>query len=314
MYIEIRKRGRDRIYYLAHSFRDDGKVRKIRRYLGANLSKKQIEGLRKEAEQEIRNQAENYKRIRDPLHTVLSTKEITEIETLIAKGEISITHLDEEDWQKFTEIFTYNTNAIEGSTVRLSEVIDILEENKWPNRSKDEISETYGVAEAVESIRETREHVSLNLIKKLHRAVFMNSKSFAGRFRGKGVEVAVVDSSGNIMHRGAPQKQINSLLKELVGWYKKNEGKYHPILLAALVHNQFENIHPFQDGNGRVGRLLLNNVLLKHDFPPVNIELKNRAEYYSALQEYENNGNIRPTLELILKEYKALRRKLKRRR
>lgn len=313
MYIEVRKRGRDRIYYLAHSFRDDGKVKKIRRYLGANLSKKQIKELRKEAEPEIRNQVEDYKRIQDPLHTVLSTKEIKEIETLIARGEISITHLDEEDWQNFTEIFTYNTNAIEGSTVRLSEVIAILEENKWPNRSKEEISETYGVAEAVEFIRETREHVSLNLIKKLHRIVFMNSKPFAGKFRSKGIEVAVVDSSGNIMHRGAPQKQINSMLKELVGWYGKNKGKYHPLLLAAVIHNQFENIHPFQDGNGRVGRLLLNNILLKHNFPPVSIDLKNRAEYYSTLQEYENNSNIRPTLELIMKEYKALRRKLKRR-
>jgi len=193
----------------------------------------------------------------------------------------------------------------------LSEVRDILEENKWPDRSKEEISETYGVAEAVEYIRKTREHVSLNLIKELHRIVFRNSKSFAGGFRGKGVEVAVVDSFGNIMHRGAPQRQIVRLLRELVEWYRKNKGRYHPLLLAAVVHNQFENIHPFQDGNGRVGRLLLNNILLKHNFPPVNIDLKNRAEYYSVLREYENNGNIRPTLELILKEYKALRGYLK---
>jgi len=310
MHIEIRKRGKGEIYYLAHSFRDSGKVRKIRRYLGVNLSRKQIDELRKEAEEDIRGQIESYKKIRDPLHTVLSTKEIKEIETLIAKGEIKVIHLDEEDWQKFTELFTYNTNAIEGSTVRLSEVRDILEEDKWPDRSKEEISETYGVAEAVEFIRKSREHLSLNLMKELHRIVFRNSKPFAGRFRGKGVEVAVVDSFGNIMHRGASQKQIVRLLKELVEWYRKNKGKHHPILLAAVVHNQFENIHPFQDGNGRVGRLLLNNILLKHDSPPVNIDLKNRAEYYLTLREYENNGDIRPTLELILKEYKSLKRYL----
>jgi Fic family protein len=79
-----------------------------------------------------------------------------------------------------------------------------------------------------------------------------------------------------------------------------------------VVHNQFENIHPFRDGNGRVGRLLLINILLKHKLPPVNIELKNRMEYYAALQNYENNGDIRPTLELILKEYKKLDSVLKR--
>ncbi len=58
--------------------------------------------------------------------------------------------------------------------------------------------------------------------------------------------------------------------------------------LAAVVHNQFEMIHPFQDGNGRVGRILLNNILLKNGLPPLNIELRNRREYYSALQAHEN--------------------------
>ena len=77
------------------------------------------------------------------------------------------------------------------------------------------------------------------------------------------------------------------------------------------MHNQFENIHPFQDGNGRVGRLLLINILLKHGLPPLNIELKNRKEYYAALQAYEKERNIRPTIELMLKEYKRLKTSLK---
>jgi Fic family protein len=186
-----------------------------------------------------------------------------------------------------------------------------LERNLWPNKSKGDISETYGVAEAVKFIRETKEHISLDLIKKLHLLVFRNSKPFAGKFRGKGVEVVVADRWGNIVHRGAPQKKIPSLLRELIIWHEKNKKKYHPIVLAAIVHNQFENIHPFQDGNGRVGRLLLNYVLLRHGMLPVNIELKNRQEYYSALQAYQNKGDVRPTIKLIIKEYKRLRKSLK---
>ncbi|MBU3957818.1 MAG: Fic family protein, partial [Nanoarchaeota archaeon] len=135
------------------------------------------------------------------------------------------------------------------------------------------------------------------------------SKHFAGEFRK--VEVAVVDSSGNVVHRGAPPDYVVRLLNELISWYSKNRKKYPPIILAAVVHNQFENIHPFQDGNGRVGRLLLNNILIKHNLPPVNIELINRKEYYNSLQEYENNGNLRPSIELILKEYKYMKKLIK---
>lgn len=108
--------------------------------------------------------------------------------------------------------------------------------------------------------------------------------------------MVVADSYGNVVHRGAPSQQVERLLKELIKWYNQNKKKYLPMVLAVVVHNQFENIHPFQDGNGRVGRLLLNNVLLKHDLPPLNIEMRNRAQYYAALQAYETDHNIRPTL------------------
>ena len=82
--------------------------------------------------------------------------------------------------------------------------------------------------------------------------------------------------------------------------------------MAAVVHNQFETIHPFQDGNGRVGRLLLINALIKHGLPPLNIELKNRKQYYEALREYQTNGNLRPMLDLMLKEHRRLKAALKR--
>jgi len=225
---------------------------------------------------------------------------------------VRVLHLSELDWVKFKEAFTYDTNAIEGSLVEAKEVGDILRKRRWPDdRSKEDISETYGVAEAVDYIRETEEHVSLKLIKELHKIVFKNSKPFAGKFREKNVEVVVADAYGNVVHRGAPSQQVEKLLKELVRWYNQNKKRYSPMVLAAVVHNQFENIHPFQDGNGRVGRLLLNNVLLKHNLPPLNIEMRNRTQYYAALQAYEADHNIRPTLELMLKEYKALKKMLR---
>ncbi len=312
MHLEIREKNRSKKYYLAHSFRVGSLVKKISIYLGSNLTLEELELKRKDAEAKLEDRIREAQAIRDPYITTLSPSESKELKTLEARGEVHVLHLSELDWNKFKEAFTYNTNAIEGSYIEPKEVVDILRRDKWPqDRSKEDISETYGVAEAVDYIRATEDHISLKLIKELHRIVFKNSKVFPGQFRKKGVEVVVADAYGNVIHRGALSEQVPIMLKELIGWYNRNKTNYPPIVLAAVVHNQFEIIHPFQDGNGRVGRLLLNNILLKHNLPPLNIELRNRAEYYAALQAYEKAHNIRPTLDLMLKEYRALKKMIK---
>ncbi|MDO8480272.1 MAG: Fic family protein, partial [Nanoarchaeota archaeon] len=65
-----------------------------------------------------------------------------------------------------------------------------------------------------------------------------------------------------------------------------------------------EHIHPFQDGNGRVGRLLLNLVLLQHGLPPVTIHVEDHQRYYACLQAYDRTGDLRPTLRFLLSQYK----------
>ncbi len=312
MHVEKRRLKGGAKFYLAHAIRTGAEVRKIRVYLGSD--KNEASRRMPLAEATIKERIKAYEAISDPFKTVLTAKELKEIKTLEAKGRIIITHLTEKDWKLFTEAFAYDTNAIEGSTVTFSEVRSILEKKEWPReREKWEISETYGVSDAIDYTRKTKDHISLSLMKELHRIIFRNSKPFAGSFRKIGEEVCVADSSGRIVHRGAPSVMVAGLLKDLVKWYDENKGKYQPITLAAVVHNQFENVHPFRDGNGRIGRLLLNNILIKHNKPPVNIELRNRKEYYAALRMYEHDGNLRPTIELILKECRRLKRFLKRR-
>ena len=106
------------------------------------------------------------------------------------KIPLKISHLLEQQWMQFSELFTYNTNAIEGSELNSKEVKEILEEDKWPKeKSKQDIAEAYGVNEAIKYIRETKEELSVELIKKLHLIIFKNSKSFAGQLRKPGEEV-----------------------------------------------------------------------------------------------------------------------------
>jgi Fic family protein len=312
MYLEKRIINGKTKYFLAHSFREGGKIHKIRKLLGTDLPKDIFEERRKKAEKLILDEIEKYKVIKDPLDKKLSEEELDFISQLEKEANLKVFHLNEKEWKVFSELFTYNTNAIEGSELTNTEVKEIIGENKWPRqKSKEDISEAYGVDEAISFIRKTKEVVSIELIREIHKIVFKNSKSFAGEFRKKGEEVVVKTASGYIVHEGAPQSRIIPLLKELINWYNEHKDKYSGLILASVIHNQFENIHPFADGNGRVGRILLNNVLIKSGLPPVNIELKHTAEYYHTLQEYEKKKNIRPTIEFLLKEYKATKKAIR---
>ncbi|MBS3072097.1 Fic family protein [Candidatus Pacearchaeota archaeon] len=309
MHIEKRKVGKRIKYYLGHSFREGSKVHKIRKFLGVNLEKTTLDDRVEKAKVLIFEEIEKYNLIKDPLQFELSEKDLEFVKKIEKEIPVLISHLSEQQWLQFSELFTFNTNAIEGSELNSKEVKQVLEEDKWPEeKSKYDIAETYGVSEAVKYIRETKEELSIELIKKIHQIVFKNSKKFAGQFRKAGEEVVIKNRLGEVVHEGAPQSRVLFLLNELIEWYGKNKKKYPGLVLAAVVHNQFENIHPFADGNGRVGRVLLNNILLKNGLPPINIDLKNRAEYYASLQAYQKKHDLRPTLELFIKEYRALKK------
>ncbi len=310
MHLEKRKVGDTIKYFLAHSYREGSKVHKFRKYLGQDLKAQLLGERRKIAEKLILEEIHRYNIIRDPLQVRLSGEEIAEIRKLESKIPLKISHLSEANWKKFSKLFTYHTNAIEGSQLTQEEVKNLLDNDKWPNKSKEDIAEAFGVDEAIAYIRTTKEHLSVEFIKKMHKIVFKNSKPFAGKLRKKGEEVVVMDSKRNIVHEGAPQARISHLLRELIEWYETNKTKYPGLILGVVVHNQFENIHPFRDGNGRVGRLLLNNILLKHNLPPININLKNRLAYYVSLQAYERNHDVKPTINLFLKEYRNISAKL----
>jgi len=293
MFIEKRKDGKNTKYYLSYSYRTKKGVRKLRKFLGSNLKKKELLELQKKAENEIIDKVYT-----DVFNFSLSNTEIERLNLLDKK--IKIIHLNKKEWRKFTEKFVFNTNAIEGSTVLEKEVHDILKKKKVTD--PDEI-ETKGVSQALGYIQNTKEDFSLNLIKKLHKLCFEGSKSFSGKFRK--VEVIIRTVNGSIVHRGTHVVDLPVALKELISWYKRNKSKFKPLVLATIVHNQFEHIHPFQDGNGRVGRLLLNFVLLKNKYPPINIRLEDRAEYYWCLRKYDKNHDVVPMIKFLIKQYKS---------
>ena len=114
MYIESRKTKKGLKHYLAHSFREGGKVKKIRVYLGSNVEKVILNNRMEKAAELLKQQLNSFKIIRSPINYRFTKRELDLIKKLKSKARIKISHLSETDWQRFTELFTYNTNAIEG--------------------------------------------------------------------------------------------------------------------------------------------------------------------------------------------------------
>ena len=143
MYLEKRKSKSGMKYYLAHSFREGGKVHKIRVYLGSNLHNQVLSERELKAKELLMQQLNSFKIIRSPINYKFSKREENLVKKLKDKAKLKVMHLTEQDWGRFTDLFTYNTNAIEGGTITQEEVFDILSTNKWPHtKPKEDISET----------------------------------------------------------------------------------------------------------------------------------------------------------------------------
>ena len=190
----------------------------------------------------------------------------------------------------------YNSNAIENSTLTLEDTEDILIRNQI--RTDHEIREIYeakNLASAIEYLMDNPEkEISVELILKLHKTLLTNIRDeIAGRFRS-GKEWVRVGT-----HIGANPEFVNGFIHDLVRDYNSDNGEYF-LEKIAYFHAEFENIHPFGDGNGRIGRLLVSEQLDMLGLPPIIIPNKSKFdEYYPALDEYTKTNKVDKLTELF---------------
>src|SRR3989338_2092215 len=83
----------------------------------------------------------------------------------------------------------------------------------------------------------------------------------------------------------------------LIKFYNENKNKLHPLVLGSIFHHKFEKIHPFMDGNGRTGRMLLNYILIKNNYPPLVIRNKNREEYLRYMRKADASDLFKVKIE-----------------
>lgn len=190
----------------------------------------------------------------------------------------------------------YNSNAIENSTLTLKETEKILLEMEIQRDvSLREVFEAKNLARAVVYIRHKAQEKEIDqgIIRPLHQMLLGGiGDNIAGRFRQKGEYVRVGT------HIAPAPEHVERMMEEIVAEYLSNSQAYFVDKIAKF-HLDFETIHPFVDGNGRIGRILINYQLLRLGFPGIIIRNKEKKGYYTAFNDYGNNKNTK-TMEKIV--------------
>lgn len=195
--------------------------------------------------------------------------------------------------------FTYNSNAIEGNTLTQSETEMVLEHGiTVGGKTLREHLEVVGHRDAIEYIQELAQAnipIQAFEIRQIHALIMASiSREEAGQYRR-----ILVKSAGTEYVYPAPNL-IDSLMADLISWLSM-PSMLHPLEYATEAHLRFVTIHPFRDGNGRTGRLLMNLLLLRAGYPIVTILNAQRSVYINATVSYQQQqGGIVPLLELVV--------------
>ena len=199
----------------------------------------------------------------------------------LTEGEVE--RLNEE----FIVEYTYNSNAIEGNTLTLRETDLVLRGLTIAQKPLKDHMEAVGHKEAFDYISElVKEKVPLSesIIKQIHFLVLADKRDDRGVYRR--VPVRIMGAQHEPVQPYLIEPKMEQLLIDFA------ESKEHIITKLARFHIEFEGIHPFIDGNGRTGRLLVNLELMKAGYPPIDIKFADRIAYYNAFDEYYVKHNL----------------------
>jgi len=208
---------------------------------------------------------------------------------------------------RFTVNFAYESNAIEGNSLTLKDVTLILGENVVPkNKDLREVYETRNTREAHELLFKNQVKINIKEIINIHSILVKDT----------GVELGFKKIPNYLLMRDlktTPPEKVEEEMNKLISWYSDNKDNIHPLRLAAEFHARFERIHPFDDGNGRTGRILLNAILLERNYPPLIIRKTARIAYFSSLEAFDKGykdklerfllEKIKDTFEKFFKVY-----------
>ncbi|MCK5449856.1 Fic family protein [Candidatus Pacearchaeota archaeon] len=294
-YIHIKKIRGKKYYTLRISERRGNKIiTKDLCNLGDDLSKIKLDDLEKKYKNEIRKSHKTLKNflerniylekaniLKVKKNTYFSKEQQLEINAILIHYKSKFMKLNKltqrEVFENFILNFAVNSTSIEGNTINLKEANELFEKDKIPkDRTLREVYDLKNTKETILFLKEKSPKIDENIIIKLHDMLLENIDNRLG-FRTHEIKIF------GQPFKPSPVMYIRADIKILISWYNKNKTKLNPLVLATLFHHKFEKIHPFSDGNGRTGRILMNHILDLEGYPPTIITKRFRNEYISAI-------------------------------
>lgn len=325
-YIHVKKIGDRKYYSLRVSVRKGNRVvTKDLCNLGSDLSRINLRDLEREYKKEVRKSYKTLKKFLDSNRFLEKAKKskikaspfftkdlLLEIEAIRLHYKSKFIKLDKstrnEVFESFLIKFAVNSTSIEGNTITLKEAYRLFTDDIMPkDRSLREVYDLTNTKKTVKFLYETKPKLNSDLIVKIHDMLLDKID------KRKGFRTTDIHIFGQPF-KPAPAKYVKSDISLLIKWYNKNKGKMHPLALSIFFHHKFESIHPFSDGNGRTGRVIMNYILSENSYPPLVISNRFRKIYIKSMNKADdsvkkdllgtNTEKYRGLIEFVVSEYK----------
>ena len=297
VYIHVKNVRGKKYYTLRMSVRKNNKViTKDLCTLGDDLSKINLDKLEKKYKKQIRKShrtlkifldkntyLEKVRKLKLKKDEYFSKEQQQEINAILLHYKTKFLKLDKltqkELFENFILCFAVNSTSIEGNTINLKEAGELFTRNKIPkNKTLREVYDLENTKKVILFLKENLPKINESIIIKIHDMLLENIDKRTG-FRTHEIKIF------GQPFKPAPVRYIKADMKILIDWYNKNKTKFNPLVLAILFHHKFEKIHPFSDGNGRTGRILINHILDLAKYPPTIITKRFRGDYISAMND-----------------------------
>ncbi len=286
-YVETIKRGNKEYYYLTKNQRVGLNTwKKIRIYIGNKKPtkseiQKYAEQIEKKIEREGLTKSEYSFLSSDDAETLQDLKE--SFKDWLKQTPESLKNKLYDD---FVIRFTYHSNAIEGNRLTLRQTALILKDKVIPSgiRASD-YHEAVNGKECLDFLKGYKGELNNRLLEKVNGILTKNTGVvYGGRIRFFDVKIE------GSKHVPPPNEEVKKHLLNMYKWYSANKHKLHPFELATMIHAKLTWIHPFEDGNGRTSRVIMNWILMKNGYPMFFIPFEKREEYYMTLEEADKEN------------------------